>query len=208
MFPNAWPDGTYALPMTSSGCPSLGSRNRWSTGYIYQDNDDDHNANQCPSPWVFSGYCNTNLRLDYCIKEFTNGDVGITWPKGSYCIVRRGDCPSSFSSGHVYWDDEDSGNANSVGGVRVSGSFDTNTRIDYCCRHDQHPSVEITLPTDKPFFLIKEHPDGCQKVKNRRVTELSIYTDDEDDRNGNSEGGDYPYGVGGHNHRMYYCYYN
>ena len=132
----------------------------------------------------------------------------ITWPKGSYCIVKKDGCPSGFSSGQVYWDDEDSGNANWVGGVRVSGSFDRNTRIDYCCCSDQHPSIEITLPTDKPFFLIKQHPDGCQKVKNRGVKELSIYTDDEDDRNANWQGGDYPYGVVGCNHHMYYCYYD
>lgn len=40
-----------------------------------------------------------------------------------------------FNDGSVYWDDEDAGNANSRGGTLPSGSFDDDTRINYCCRY-------------------------------------------------------------------------
>lgn len=40
-----------------------------------------------------------------------------------------------FSSGSVYWDDEDTYNMNGKGGYLPSGSFDSDTRINYCCRY-------------------------------------------------------------------------
>ena len=100
-----WPDGTYALPMPSSGCPSGGGEDgfSWLTGYIEQDNEDFFNKNYCPSPWVFEGSCNKNLKIFYCIKTVTSSDRGIKWPKGSYCIVKKGECPTGFSEGSIFW---------------------------------------------------------------------------------------------------------
>lgn len=40
-----------------------------------------------------------------------------------------------FSSGSIYWDDEDTYNMNGKGGYLPSGSFDSDTRINYCCRY-------------------------------------------------------------------------
>lgn len=41
-----------------------------------------------------------------------------------------------FSSGSVFWDDEDTFNDNSHGGYLPDGTFDSDTKIDYCCRYD------------------------------------------------------------------------
>jgi CUB/sushi domain-containing protein len=43
-----------------------------------------------------------------------------------------------FSSGYVYWDDEDLNNDNSRGGALPDGTYDKNTRIYYCCRFRLH----------------------------------------------------------------------
>ena len=81
-----WPDGTYALPESSSGCPSGGGEDGffWSTGCI-QDNENSNNENYCPSPWVFEGYCKKNLKLCYCFShlleaEFKKQDAAAILP--------------------------------------------------------------------------------------------------------------------------------
>ena len=94
-----------------------------------------------------------------------------------YC--QKGECPTGFSEGSVFWDDENFHNQNKVGGERVDGKFGKNTKIYYCCGSDGHPHNEIILPTDKPFFLIRKHEDGCQEVNGMEVQELRIDTDDE-----------------------------
>lgn len=44
------------------------------------------------------------------------------------------DANIGFHESSVYWDDEDSNNANSHHGTLPSGVYDKNTRIYYCCR--------------------------------------------------------------------------
>lgn len=44
------------------------------------------------------------------------------------------DANIGFLESSVYWDDEDSNNANSHHGTLPSGVYDKNTRIYYCCR--------------------------------------------------------------------------
>ena len=113
-----------------------------------------------------------------------------------------------MKKGSIYWDDEDSRNANKRGGILPDGTFNRNTRIYYCCRNDKHPHNEIYLPRDEPFFMIKYHRDGCQEVTGMSVTEYTIKTDDEDRRNRNSVSSPYPYGAKGSNHHVTYCYYD
>ena len=205
-FPNAWPDGTYSMPEhKSSGCPESDGF-FWRTGYVHQDNEDKDNENSCPS-FEFKGSCLENLEVYYCSKTVTSGDVGINWPRGSYCIVAKGNCPTGFDRGSVYWDDEDSNNKNKISGIVPDGSYGSNTRIYYCCRDDSHPHNPITLPTGKKFFLLKFHRDGCQEVNGMRVAERKVRTDDEDNNNNNKRSSPYPYGVSGSNNRLTYCYY-
>lgn len=47
----------------------------------------------------------------------------------------------------------------------------------------------------------------CQRVQGAIATEEYIAFDSEDDNNQNARNGSYPFGAGGRNHRVYYCYY-
>ena len=43
------------------------------------------------------------------------------------------------------------------------GKYDRNTKIYYCCRTDGTQSMKLTLPTEKPFYLLK-YGSRCQEV--------------------------------------------
>ena len=93
-----WPDGTYAFPMPRSGCP-----NGWLSGNRYQDTEDYHNKNSKSlgierKIAVIIGH---DIDFYYCVKTF-QGNTGYQWPRGTYCIAKKGDCPSGFKSGSLY----------------------------------------------------------------------------------------------------------
>jgi len=210
-FPYAWPDGTYSLPKPRNGCPAHGQQfHQWYEGWRYQDTEDFRNRNRFSRGHHLEGSFGRNIKTWWCSKNVTSGDYGVWWPKGSYCIGRKnGTCPHGFSEGYIKWDDEDIRNRNSRGGILPDGIYNRNTIIYYCCRNDAHPTNPIILPTDRPFYLMQNHPDGCQHVRNMQVQAEWVYWDDEDVRNDDSESGSYPYrgGATNRNQRLNYCYY-
>ena len=197
--------------MPRSGCPAHGTQFRqWYTGSRYQDTENSgHNDNRFSRGHHLAGYFGRNIRTHWCSKTVSSGDYGLIWPKGSYCIGKKGNCPGGFHLGNIYWDDEDRRNRNRRAGTLPDGSYGRNTRIYYCCRQDQHPHNRITLPTDRPFYLMQRHRDGCQEVTGMRVNREWVKWDDEDRRNRDSETGAYPYrgGSDDRNHQLNYCYY-
>ena len=208
-IPNAWPDGTYSLPKARSGCPSGGSQFIWQSGWRYHDNQDGFNNNQFSSPLTLAGSFGDNIRVEYCTKTDTSNDYGIPWPKGSYCIAKKGNCPSGFSDGSIYWDDEDMNNKNDNGGTLPEGDYNSDTLTYFCCRNDGFTANSIILPTDRPFYLYRKHStDGCQHVKGMHYREEWVRWDDEDILNRNEKFGDIPFDDGGSkNHKLHYCYY-
>ena len=42
------------------------------------------------------GVYNKNIKTQFCTKTDTTHDYGITWPKGSYCIGKKGSCPGAW----------------------------------------------------------------------------------------------------------------
>lgn len=81
----------------------------------------------------------------------------IKWPQGRYCIARYGSkCPdSAFTTGRIYWDDEDSNNNNRVSGqVLPSGSYGENTAIDFCCRDDGSVNANVLLPPNEELCAV------------------------------------------------------
>mmetsp|Transcript_42527 Transcript_42527/g.68433 ORF Transcript_42527/g.68433 Transcript_42527/m.68433 type:complete len:226 (+) Transcript_42527:58-735(+) len=195
-----WPYGTYSMITPRSGCPS-----GWKWGWRYQDNEDTGNLNRMTSGHHFNGFFFDDMITYYCSKTSSSGSG--SWPRGNYCIMRYGSsCPSGFSTGSIYWDDEDSTNMNGNGGYLPSGSYTSNTRIYYCCRNDGSYYSSISLPTATPFYLMR-YTSSCQWVSGMRVTEEVIETDDEDSANANSVSGSHPKVTGSGNHRLYYCYY-
>ena len=208
-IPNAWPDGTYSLPRPRSDCPSGGSQFSWHSGWRYHDTEDSFGKNQFSSELTLAGLFGRNIRVEYCTKTDTSNDYGIQWPKGSYCIAKKGNCPSGFNDGSIYWDDEDINNKNDNDGTLPDGDYGSNTRTYFCCRNDGYTTNPITLPTDRPFYLYRKHSnDGCQSVRGMYDREEWVRWDDEDIGNKSSNSGDVPLDDGGSdNHKLYYCYY-
>lgn len=210
-IPNAWPDGLYSLPQAKTGCPESGEAGfTWSSGYIYQDTENKNPDNLCPSPAnLLKMDCwRNNLKTYYCSKTVKRGDYGIAWPKGSYCIGKKGNtCPMGFTEEFIFWDDENEGNSNKDEPIVPEGDYGRDTKINYCCRRDRHPHEKIILPTDKPFVLILNHQDGCQEVHGMKATKLTLHTDDEDKNNySSSSGGVYGAPKRG-KQRIHYCHY-
>lgn len=199
----SWPRGTYSLPKASSGCPS-----GFSSGCVFQDNEDSNNANSFGNTHLVDGSFGRDIRICYCTRRSSSGSG--SWPRGQYCIAKKGSCPSGFRSGSLFWDDEDSGNANSVTGVVPDGSYNGDTRIEYCCRNDGSRSSAIRLPTSNSFILYQYRSRGCQRVAGMNSREISISFDDEDSGNINSCSGSHPYNTGcsGRNHHLYLCHYS
>nr|XP_022300141.1 uncharacterized protein LOC111108499 isoform X2 [Crassostrea virginica] len=195
-----WPYGTYSMITPRGGCPT-----GWKWGWRYQDNEDTGNLNSVTSGHHFNGFFFDDTITYYCSKTSSSGSG--SWPSGNYCIMRYGSsCPSGFSTGDIYWDDEDTDNMNGEGGYLPSGTYSIGTRINYCCRNDGSYYSSISLPTDKPFYLLR-YTSSCQWVSGMSVSEEIIKTDDEDTANANSVSGSHPMDTGSGNHRLHYCYY-
>ncbi|XP_066283672.1 uncharacterized protein [Branchiostoma lanceolatum] len=202
-----WPTGTYGLPMTDTGCP-VAADVTWRTGQRYQDQDGASNNGWSTGLHFPSSTCYTGHMIQkFCMKTYSSHGSG-TWPSGTYCIFKRGACPSGFRSGYVYWDDEDRGNDNTVSGYYPDGVYNENTKIYYCCRSDGSIYNSITLPSRRPFYLFRYSSSGCQRVLNMQVTREYFLWDDENTNNDDTTYGSNPYNTGdGHNHRLWYCYY-
>nr|AIR07876.1 apextrin-like protein 1 [Branchiostoma japonicum] len=206
-FTKQWPTGTYGLPRTNTGCP-VAAGARWRTGVRKHDTEDDDASNQWTNGLHFDGeFGRNNMKQKFCMKT-SSGDGDGNWPRGSYCIFKKGGCPRGFQSGEIYWDDEDDDNGNSRSGEVPDGNYDRNTLIKYCCRNDGSANNQISLPNRSPFYLFR-YRQGCQKVAGMNVREEFFRWDDEDDDNKNRRRGAHPYDDGGNsNHRLHYCYYS
>ena len=199
-----WPYGRYAIPRSAAGCPS-----GWSTGYRYSDNEDTANINS-ESTGVetrMNVIVGRNTRMNYCVKTSRGFFSSGSWPRGRYCIARKGgSCPTGFRAGSVYWDDEDFLNANSRSGTLPDGTYGRDTKIYFCCRSDGSTLLSIRLPTATPFILYR-FGSACQRVSGMSVYSDYIFTDDEDTFNINRCTGSHPAGSCGRDIRINFCYY-
>lgn len=207
--PLTWPVGTYGLMQTSQGCP--GANSHWSTGWRMQDTED-LRAHNTYSPGINTflkgEFASNNIKTYFCIKTSqSTSSYDQTWQNGTYCLLKHGTCPTGFTSGFVYWDDEDLNNDNSKGGTLPDGTYDKNTKIYYCCRNDASPQIAVFLPTDRPFILLR-YGNTCQTVHGMHVRDLFVKWDDEDLRNKDKTGGMHPLDDGGSgDHKLHFCYY-
>ena len=201
----SWPYGRYALPKPVRGCPP-----GWSTGSRYQDNEDSYNINSESAGITsrMSVSVGRDTRIDYCVKNNAGSYYSGSWPSGRYCIARKGySCPIGFTTGSVYWDDEDTANINWRSGTLPDGIYGRDTKIYFCCRSDGFTSTAIRLPTTRPFILYRYSSIFCQSVAGMRVRSDYILTDDEDNFNLNYCTGTHPAGTCGRNIRINFCYY-
>ena len=179
------------------------------TGHREHDTEDSNSDNRWSNPLHLAGWFHkNNLQHEFCMKITSQANRSYrraTWPKGHYCIYKKSSCPSGFSLGSIYWDDEDNRNANSRGGTLPDGNYGRNTRIYYCCRTDGSYNDPIALPTSHPFFLLRKG-GKCQKVLGMNVRDEWVHWDDEDNRNIDSNSGMHPDNTYP-NHLIHFCYY-
>ena len=93
-IPLTWPEGTYGLPMPKEGCPKEKGLT-WHAGTRYQDTEDSHSRNQWSSHFNLAWDNKRNdVVMKYCIKtNFKGAGYPLPWPKGKYCIHKKGHCP-------------------------------------------------------------------------------------------------------------------
>ena len=142
------------------------------------------------------------------VKEFQGRKTRLTdFSTGQYCIYKYQTCPDGLTEGFILWDDHDILNKNDKGGTLPNGSYDHNTKIEFCCRTDGDKSHPILLPTRAPFYLLAYGSEQCQTVKWAIATQEWIYYDTENERNADQANGTYPYTGGEKDPTIYYCYY-
>ena len=138
------------------------------------------------------------ITLTYCVKNFERNpsEAKFEWPKGSYCIARKGadppkkytklssgarSCPDNFNGGSITWNDHKSKilrkSLNKKWSILPDGIYDKNTHIEYCCRSDGSVSDPMLLPDMDPFVLYR-YGGKCQKVDGATVNEHFIKFDD------------------------------
>ncbi|CAG2229464.1 unnamed protein product [Mytilus edulis] len=146
-IPITWPHGTYGLYHPKSGCPTAAFS--WAEGWHRQDTEDGGNANG----WSPTIHLDDSVRthgdqvFHFCIKTMNeNTEYERDWPKGSYCILKKGDCPQGFDIGSIKWDDEDHNNGNGNDGTLPDGSYDGDTTMFYCCRYFNKRSYQFKPP--------------------------------------------------------------
>lgn len=89
-IPLTWPFGTYGLPMAKSGCPkgTFG-------GTRYHDTEDDGANNHWSHSYDLAGNVGkSSMEQRFCMKtRAETSEYNLPWPKGQYCIYKKGNCP-------------------------------------------------------------------------------------------------------------------
>ena len=203
-----WLSGAFALPAPVSGCPE-----GFNPGSITQDTYNlvhDNSASDDIEQRLNVKYLEGRVETNFCVKtnQFNDEFEELNWPKGSYCIGRKQECPNGFHEGFIKWDDKDFRNKNKHKGQLPDGKYGENTMINFCCRSDNtSPTNPILLPTEIPFVLYRYGGD-CQKVVNMTVVEDYILWIDEFSFNKDDARGSFPDDDGGKKkHKLHYCHY-
>jgi len=89
-------------------------------------------------------------------------------------------------------------------GVLPDGYYKYNTMIYFCCSLNGNKSQPISLPLEKPFYLLAYLSSDCQAVQGALSRSEQIYYDTD---NGNILSPPYPYRASTSSILIYYCYY-
>ncbi|XP_005103935.1 uncharacterized protein LOC101854591 [Aplysia californica] len=183
-----WPSGSYALLGPASGCPK-DDASTWEKGFTKTHTEsEDRNHDQVSELSHLRGPVLSREDGDhfvtqhFCVKTSILS-FGSNWPKGSYCINKKGGCPAGFQEGRIYWDTEDTEAKFRSSGNLPDGDHGANPNLHYCCRDDGSPDDEIYLPPYQPFYLYRRG-GRCQKVHGMDVTQEFLLFDTENSRNG------------------------
>ena len=217
----SWPDGRYCLPMPpNKQCPS-----GWEAGYRRHDSDDSgkkrcYNKRHGYAPHIFN-YCQ-DLGWGFCCKTRSKYPPKKFWPRGQYCIFRRGgSCPTGFDHGYIFWDDEDEDNNNGVSGSLPDGVYNRDTKIYFCCRNDGHyyyppfglqkcSTHEETLPGLPKCWalMLMRYKGKCPRLSGYRGPHTGyLEWDTEDNRNRDEHVGVFPDGDKSSRIKIEFCSY-
>ncbi|XP_019626236.1 PREDICTED: uncharacterized protein LOC109471390 [Branchiostoma belcheri] len=189
-----WPTGTYGLPKASSGCPA-----GFSDGQ-YEFRGQVNSFSWTGQLYLAGSLSNNKVQQGVCMKT-TSSDSEDNWPKGSYCILKYGNCPAGFSPGVLGFP------GGTQTGVVADGSAEFNsTEVEYCCREDGFASYPIRLPSRPPFYLLRRdmREGECQQVDGATVREGWV-----EYRGNGYRDGMTPDDHGDDNsHTLYYCFYS
>ncbi|XP_013096460.2 uncharacterized protein LOC106079802 isoform X2 [Biomphalaria glabrata] len=182
-FDGQWPSGSYGLFRPATGCPSNSPFVTWTVGTRRHQTSTQYNDVSLNNHMVYPAMENINetffINERFCMVD--SPAFGSAWPKGSYCINRKGGvCPSGFRSGYINM--EDIGTNENVFGSVPDGIYNAGSLIYYCCRNDSPPTAPISLPTAVPFYLYK-YGDSCQTVAGMSVESEWFLIDTEDANN-------------------------
>ena len=84
--------------MAVTGCPKL-RRIIWSEGYLRQNTEDTSPLNNWSRPMHLKGLKKNNeITQHFCVKNKRAGHRD--WPKGKYCIYKKGKCPIGKDTGY------------------------------------------------------------------------------------------------------------
>ncbi|XP_050396408.2 uncharacterized protein LOC126814967 isoform X2 [Patella vulgata] len=208
-----FPKGHYTILMAKEGCP----HHLFQTGRLTHRGEGDNSVGHGGPQGLAGDFSTNSFTYRFCTSD-NQYKHGGDWPKGNYCILRRGGtCPLGFISGggHIQFGDTDWNPAygSRYYGTLPDGVYDDNTKLEFCCREDGAIIEPIDLPAVAPLvlFLYKQNifdPPSCQAVKGMQYRQEHITFDNED--GGIFEiSGTTPYTVTNANERisMYYCVY-
>ncbi|CAL1529622.1 unnamed protein product [Lymnaea stagnalis] len=206
-----WPEGTFALLSPQTGCPNnVGAI--WAVGFRkFHTESTDRNYDQVTTnshlktPILERVGTNNFMYQHFCVSSTLS--PGAAWPRGSYCINRKGDhCPSGFDTGSISWNEERTGSAATTTGVLPDGVFAAaSSKLFYCCRNDSSTNDAIYLPKARPFYLYR-FQGACQQVAGMKVTPEFMQFDTDTT---NTDAYDNDYHPDGHINdvRIELCYY-
>jgi len=198
--------------MADSGCPEGGGFT-WYTGHRTEELERDQNRNRhSPNIHLKTKIGKPEIKRYFCVKNSTEADEGKPkWPNGKYCIYKKGDlCPPDFHKGSVLWDDDNGNNGsnrNSKGGELPAGLYNKDTMIYFCCMTTGSVEKRVSLPVNKPFYLLAFESTTCQEVQGAVYSLEHVVFDTENTNNQDARAYPYPYGANLRQPTIYYCYY-
>ena len=198
--------------MADSGCPEANGFT-WYTGHRTEELENDHNRNNHSS----GGHLKTNVGKPditryFCVKNTTETDEDRPkWPDGKYCIYKKGFfCPQGFHEGYVLWDDNNAkhgSNRNSKTGELPEGLYNQDTLIYFCCKTTGSVAKRVSLPVNKPFYLLAFESSTCQEVQGTVYSLEYVVFDTENTNNRDSRVYPYPFAANLREPTIYYCHY-
>ena len=127
-----WPRGRYCIARHGGSCPS-----HFYSGFRYWDDEDRRNANTKQGVLPDGSY-GGNTKTEYCCRSDGNAHAEVLLPPTRPFVLYRyqGTCQKvkgmNNRSLYIYFDDEDSRNANRCGGHYSDGSCGGNHELHLC----------------------------------------------------------------------------